>query len=313
MLMASQGSPETPQAKAPKERSPSFPFIPLSTAIGRLVALEAKFGRHPTPADKVGLAWDMKPASSQAAQTVAALKAFGLVQYDGNGPSRLTSISEDGRNYLRAQQEAVKREIAQRLALMPKMIATYWRDWGRDRPQNEVALDQLVLKANFTQSAAETFLRVYDETVAFAGLTDSVSEAGSEGELGHLDDRKPTISVGDYIQVELGGAWQFPSGGVRVRGVQSQNDKEFVFVDGEATGFPIESVTLTRKGDGGVAPPTLELPTNDQRQIRNGWREERLIDDEGGEIFISYNGEPSISRYEFIRDYLDFKINRLKK
>jgi hypothetical protein len=42
------------------------------------------------------------------------------------------------------------------------------------------------------------------------------------------------------------------------------------------------------------------------------WREERLLDDAGEEIFIRYKGDPSKSRYEFIRDYLTFKIGRIK-
>jgi hypothetical protein len=42
------------------------------------------------------------------------------------------------------------------------------------------------------------------------------------------------------------------------------------------------------------------------------WREERLLDEAGEEIFIRYKGDPSKERYEFIRDYLDFKIKRMK-
>jgi hypothetical protein len=56
------------------------------------------------------------------------------------------------------------------------------------------------------------------------------------------------------------------------------------------------------------AQPTrlpLEIPAGD-------WREERLLDETGEEIFIKYKGEPSKARYEFIRDYLDFKVKRLK-
>ena len=38
----------------------------------------------------------------------------------------------------------------------------------------------------------------------------------------------------------------------------------------------------------------------------------RLLDEAGGEIFVRYKGEPSKERYEFIRDYLDFKVKRMK-
>ena len=39
-----------------RDRSPSYPFIPLKTAIERLEAFEKYFGRHPAPFKKAGLA-----------------------------------------------------------------------------------------------------------------------------------------------------------------------------------------------------------------------------------------------------------------
>ena len=38
-----------------------------------------------------------------------------------------------------------------------------------------------------------------------------------------------------------------------------------------------------------------------------------MIDDGGEEIFIRYRGDPTQERYTFIRDYLDFKLSRMKK
>ena len=40
-----------------------------------------------------------------------------------------------------------------------------------------------------------------------------------------------------------------------------------------------------------IAAPRLPL--------EEGWHEERLLDDDGKEIFIKYKGEPSRDRYEF--------------
>ncbi len=126
----------------------------------------------------------MKEASSQAGQTLAALKAFGLVEYNGSGPARMTIITEDGRKYLRAQQDTVKRSLIRRFALTPKAIANYWQSWGAKRPIDAVCLDELVLNAKFTEGAAETFLRVYDATVAFAGFThfSNTDQTASGGE-----------------------------------------------------------------------------------------------------------------------------------
>ena len=81
--MAEATKPQEP--KVSKDRSPSFPFIPLATAIERLEAFEKKFGRHPAPAGKVGLAWDMKEKSSQADQTLAALKSDMRTIFEASG------------------------------------------------------------------------------------------------------------------------------------------------------------------------------------------------------------------------------------
>ena len=56
----------------------------------------------------------MKP-TSQAQQTMAALKYFGLVEYQGSGENLTATISEDARTYLRAQQDAIKNEVLKRV------------------------------------------------------------------------------------------------------------------------------------------------------------------------------------------------------
>jgi hypothetical protein len=297
--------------KTQRDRSPGFPFIPLQTAIDRLIALEAMFGRHPAPANKVGLAWKMKPDSSQAGQTLAALKSFGLVDYQGASTDRVAVITEDGRTYLRAQQDSVKREVLKRVALKPKEIEKYWQTWGADRPPTPVCLDQLVLRGGFTQGAADTFLRVYDATVSYAGLANSDKVEEEEEEFEGQDSNPPEINVGDLIQAEIGGSLVFPAP-VRVRAIQLHEGKPWFYVDGSETAISLEHVRLEHKGGPAFVPPPL--PFSDIRpEVKVGWKEERLIDDSGDETFITYKGEPSVERYEFIRDYLEFRINRLKK
>lgn len=159
------------QAKAKRDRSPSYPSIHLGAAIERLVTLDDYFKRHPASVSKLGLAWGMKHGSSQASSTVAALKSYGLVDYQGSGADLKAILTDDGRTYLRAQQDDIKREILRRAALKPKAIAKYWNEWGAIRPPDPICLDELVLKAKFSKGGAETFLKVYDATIAYAGLS----------------------------------------------------------------------------------------------------------------------------------------------
>src|SRR5258707_8233679 len=96
------------ETKASKDRSPSFPFIPLKTAIERLEAFQKLFGRHPARVSKAGPACGTKEKSSQADQTLAALRSFGLLKYDGMGAAREASLTDEGRTYIRAHQDSLK-------------------------------------------------------------------------------------------------------------------------------------------------------------------------------------------------------------
>ena len=87
---------------------------------------------------------------------------------------------------MRAQQEHIKKDIIRKAALAPKEIAKYWAEWKTDPPLDEVRLDELGLKANYTKDGATAFLKVYDDTIAYAGLSDS-DKVGDANELDNED------------------------------------------------------------------------------------------------------------------------------
>jgi len=244
-------------AKPKRDRSPSFPFISLRTAIIRLGAFEEYFKRHPAPAKKAGLAWGMKGDSSQAGQTLAALKSFGLVDYQGSGQELQATLSEAGRTYLRAQQDSVKHEILARAALHPKVIAKYWQHWGADRPQDPICLDELVLKGAFNPAAAELFLKVYDDTIAYSGLekSDTVSLIGQLDDEENEVPQSPQIKVGDYVQWVSNGVEQFTSPR-KVVGIFP--DGTHVQVFGSNTGIPMTELNVVDA----PAPAPLKVPAS---------------------------------------------------
>jgi hypothetical protein len=311
-----------PQAttKAPRDRSPSYPFISLKTAVERLAAFEGKFGRHPTPADKAGLAWGMKEKSSQAFQTLATLKSFGLVEYQGSGSDRAVSVTTDGRNYLRAQQESIKAEILKRCALKPKAIATYWKKWGADRPIDAICLDELILKAAYTESAAATFLRVYDETVTFASLQNGDT---IQGEASDEEDNPAVIvqppknaattppKVGDVVQWESNGVLQFTAR--RILGLST--DGAYAFVEGSATGLPVKEITVIQQAatlpQGMAPPPMAEVqPTAAQKAI--GTKQDTFTLDEGP-VVLQWPSQLSETSYEDFKDWIELQLRKIKR
>jgi hypothetical protein len=177
---------ETEENAGQRDRSPGYPIIPLGDALQRLVEFENHFKRSAARPEKIKDAWGIK-APAYAGRIAAALRYFGFLDYQGQGNARTVVVSDDGRTYLRAQQEEVKREAIKAAALRPKQIAKWWVEWGLDRPADAACLDDLVLKNGFSEQGARDFLKVYDATISFAKLaqTDITPPANFSG---HTED-----------------------------------------------------------------------------------------------------------------------------
>lgn len=281
---------EASSSAVKKDRSPSFPFIPLGEALKRLAAFEQTFGRHPAPAAKSGLAWGMKEGSSQAFQTLAALKAFGLLKYEGSAKDRTALLTEDARTYLRAQQESIKKEIVRSIATKPAQIQKFWSVWGADRPPDAVCLDDLVLKHAFTDSAAHNFLKVYDETIAFAGISDDKF-------VDEYENSEAEYSVGDFVNWESNGQIQWPEPRKIIAIDEHDDGNLFYKVEGEAgnveqTGWiPVEQATTQgpQKSFGAFSPPPpVKTPSisGDEVAVNKGQRKAVFPVSEGDVTFV---------------------------
>jgi hypothetical protein len=179
---------DTAENVTQRDRSPSFPVVGLKVAFERLVEFETYFKRSAARPEKVGDAWSIT-TKAYADRIAAALRYFGLLEYQGAGKERTIAISEEGRKYLRAQQEETKREVIKAAALRPKQIADCWELWSNDRPADAACIDDLVQNRAFSVAGARDFLKVYDSTISYAGLTSSdkvdpaVADSGDEEEL----------------------------------------------------------------------------------------------------------------------------------
>jgi hypothetical protein len=173
---------DTNESVAQRDRSPAFPVVNLKMAIERLIDFEAYYKRSAARPEKVGEAWKIN-TKAYADRIAAALRYFGLLEYQGTGKDRTIAVSEEGRKYLRAQQEETKQEVIKAAALRPKQIATFWDHWLNDRPVDAACIDDLVQNHGFSVAGARDFLKVYDATISYAGLTASDKidpEAGGE-------------------------------------------------------------------------------------------------------------------------------------
>ncbi len=274
--------------KAARKRSPSYPFISLSAALDRLKEFNENFGRISPPADRVYLAWGFVGDTSQAQQTLAALKSFGIIEYAAVGKKRSVSITGDARTFLRAQQESIKADIVRKLALHPQVFQKFWREWGATRPPDEICLDQLVLEHRFNENTAPRFLNVYDATIAYAGLTESDKVTGLSDDDGGEVPPPLDVKVGDLIQIEIDGELKLPRP-AKIRGKTMRGGAEWVFIDGTESGFPLKQVILEQSAPHGTpsdfsSPPVLPIESKPEEQ-KAGFREDKASLDEGEVIF----------------------------
>jgi len=169
-------------AKIKKERSPSFPFIPLEKAVWRAGALLEAHKREPARLSSVAATWGYAPKSSGLQQTVAALKQYGLVEDTGSGEDRKVSITELARRILVDQRPGAKEAALKEAATLPRLMGEYIPRWVPDRPSDAHCISELELDRGFNGEGAKLFLRVFDDTVAFAHLSnsDSLSESQLE-------------------------------------------------------------------------------------------------------------------------------------
>ena len=181
------------KASGRRDRSPQFPSIPLEVALNRLATFEQHFKRSPARPDNVGAAWDLD-SKAYVHRISAALRYFGLLDNQGSGQDRRIVVSEEGRRYLMARQDSIKKELIQELALRPKQINLLWEKWGADRPADDVRLDTLTFEHGFSRGGAADFLKVYDATISFSGLlnTDKNIHDHSETDVGSASEASST-------------------------------------------------------------------------------------------------------------------------
>ncbi|MCH9054003.1 MAG: hypothetical protein IIA72_23625 [Proteobacteria bacterium] len=299
-----------PNKRQRQGRSPAYPTLPIDKAIEQARVLYDRERKNFAPLASAFTAWGYGAKSSGGRQTLATLRYFGLIEVEGGGDSRQVKVSEMAlRVILDEREDSNERDsLIREMALTPSVHKEMYQKYPDGLPSDATVKHYLTFEREFNPSAAEELLDEFKRTADYASLykPDIVSDKVKDDD-DYKGDQKPVI--GDFVQWELNGTFQLEAPR-RVRAVQSHDDKKWVFVEGSETGIPMDQVIVETKDQplGGGAPI---LPIEDDK-LKEGWHEERLLDDDGNEIIIRYEGKPSVGRYEFIRDYLSFKLDRLK-
>jgi hypothetical protein len=168
--------------KQPRHRSPNYPAIDLEKAVDKTDTLYRSAKTHFVPVVVAQEKWGYKPLSSVADQAVAALRAFGLIDVEGEGKSRQLRVSEAARRIiLRSPERDV---LLAQAALSPAVHKTVWQKYGEiGLPEDDVLRSYLVFDLKFNEASVDSFIAEFRNTLDYAKVTegDTITPEDEDG------------------------------------------------------------------------------------------------------------------------------------
>lgn len=159
--------------QAPRGRSPSFPGVALEPAIQRARSAYERLRQHQAPVKAFSDLWGFKsPITGPASLTVAALRKYGLLDYDGVGEARTARLTDLAVDILMKPDPL---PAIQQAALTPPIYREMWDRYSNDVPPEEALRYEFVVQRGFTENGFRDFLRIYRDTVSFARLSKAAS------------------------------------------------------------------------------------------------------------------------------------------
>lgn len=159
-------------------RSPAYPAFSLKQAIEKARTFFQKEGKHEAAVNTAAIHWGLSATSSTRLTTVAALKAFGLMSDSGELATRKVQLTPLGLSIIQDERkESPERDMAiKQAALRPKIIAELWAKYGNELPSHDTLVHFLKVEKSYNPNSVEDVIRIYKETVSFAGLGVSSSQ-----------------------------------------------------------------------------------------------------------------------------------------
>jgi len=163
------------QIKTKRQRSPSFPYMPLSKCIGLVEKLHNAANVSFVRIDAIAEFWNVTAYSGSHLRYVSALSEFELIETQGSGKERKIKLSQDAVRILEDQREGVREELLAKAAIKPRMINTIFNGsenanftgWGFVRPADSIAVSALKFDFKFTTEGAKKFLSIYDDCLKY--------------------------------------------------------------------------------------------------------------------------------------------------
>ncbi len=183
------------QLKKIKHRSPNYPAIGLEKALEKTATIHEHGKLHFIPVSAARQMWNYKMAAGD--QTVAALKAFGLIEVTGERENRRLRVTDSARKILGGypDQDALLKEAA----IKPELHGELWSKYRGDLPADSIIRSYLVFERKFNEDSVDNFIAQFRSTIAFAklDLSDNTSdEVKNEAQWKGVDTDTPALPSG---------------------------------------------------------------------------------------------------------------------
>jgi hypothetical protein len=173
-------NPEQRAGKS-KPRSPGYPGIDLSKAIERAGALYKQQNRYEAATETILQHWGYKGKTGPGLVTLAALKAFGLLEAGKeSGKFKLSDLALA--IVLDERDGAERLSSIRRAALNPAIHKVMWEKYHGVLPADANLRFFLQSERQFTPDGAGQFIAQYKATLEFADLLGHDRLPGSDGD-----------------------------------------------------------------------------------------------------------------------------------
>ena len=243
--------------KKKKERSPTYPSMPLETAIANVKVLWERDKKSAMSLPVIASHTGSSAKSSGFLQLVSTIKQFGLLEeLEGQGERKLKLTNRAIDIAMLPPDNPLSLAAVKAAALEPKIHKELWEEFQRDGVPSDIGLQhRLVTEKKFQVAAAVDLIKCFKKTIAFARLAeaDKILPANPA----------KTPAVGDWVQWEPQGVAQFPEPR-RLTAI----DSGWGFVAESLTGMPMEEVRKVDAPEGQGA--AVQQPSNDPGASETG-------------------------------------------
>ncbi len=289
-------APEPTPSKT-RDRSPNFPAISLPEALKKITVIYKADGKAATGVKVIlGHLGYGQNLSGSSGRVVSALRQYGLIEDVGDEKYRVSPVAV---NIIELSDESpVRRAAITASAKKPPIFRDVLNAYADRLPSDSAFRDYLITDKKFNPASVDAFIRSFKGTADFAKLYDGSYNGATDS-----GDRR--VAVGDHVQWESLGVDQFA---VPPKVTSVSPDGAFVFVEGTATGIPMEQV---QRVDPPLSTPAgqnaalaLKPPVGVAREVSSL---------QEGEAVLQWPATMSPESVLELQDWLELVVRKMKR